>query len=123
MPTQMLGLFLDDEREIEDVTWVALPNNIDWTIIRTFDDMVEWIQSDKWEDFEYITFDHDLNQQVHETGVSPDGYTLIKMLVDRAIDLNKPIPKCLFHTQNPIGRENMESYYFNYLNIIHNVAD
>lgn len=113
----MKGIFLDDERRVEDVTWVKLPD-VEWTIVRTFDEMAQLIRDGKWVGYDYISFDHDLNQTTHESGVSPDGYTLIKMLVDSALDTGNRLPLCLFHTQNPIGRTNMESYYFNYLDVV-----
>lgn len=34
----MKGIFLDDERRVEDVTWVKLPD-VEWTIVRMFDEM------------------------------------------------------------------------------------
>ena len=31
------GLFLDDERVPQDVTWVNYPKNIEWTVVRSYD--------------------------------------------------------------------------------------
>ena len=28
------GLFLDDERNPEDVTWIKYPDNIEWIVVR-----------------------------------------------------------------------------------------
>ena len=31
----MRGIFLDDERNPEDVTWIKYPENVEWFIVRT----------------------------------------------------------------------------------------
>jgi hypothetical protein len=51
------GLFLDDERNPEDVTWVSYPDNIEWTVVRTrsaFQDACETGE------YLYYSFDHDI---------------------------------------------------------------
>ena len=30
----MIGVFLDDERNPEDVKWVKYPANVDWCVVR-----------------------------------------------------------------------------------------
>lgn len=40
-------LFLDDIREVKDVTWVKLPERNDWKIVRSYDEFVNFIQK-KW---------------------------------------------------------------------------
>ena len=68
-------------------------------------------------------------KEIHEN-LSTGDYVLSEMLIDRERystlqgiqyiewlidnDLGN-LPKCLFHSKNPIGRKNMEMYYNNYL--------
>ena len=51
-------LFLDDERNVSDVTWVSLPRNVNWVVVRNYDEFVKTITSFGLP--EYVTFDHDL---------------------------------------------------------------
>jgi hypothetical protein len=63
----------------------------------------------------YISFDHDLG------GNSGSGYDIAKLLVD--IDMNTPNDNYRFdkdfdfyvHSQNPIGKINIEKYLNNYI--------
>ena len=56
-------IFLDDERNVEDFTWLQYPfetDKVDTTIVRTYQQFVEAV--DKLESFEnvFFSFDHDL---------------------------------------------------------------
>ena len=120
--TNKIAIFLDDERYVEDVTWTDVyPNakfgdDYSWKIVRCFDEMVELIdETNDWTNIIHISFDHDLGQYYHETGVEPTGYTCVKMLIDKCINLNIDPPNCSFHSMNPIGCENMKKYYDSYL--------
>lgn len=108
----MKGLFLDDERSIEDVTWVVYPRDIEWTIVRSFDEFALEISLN---DFNIISFDHDLQDFHH--GEEYTGMTCLKHLIEYIMDELKPMPYCLFHTQNIVGRDNMKALYENYLKI------
>ena len=108
----MIGLFLDDERVPADVTWVKYcDSNIDWVIVRTQKEFIAAIVENSAK-VELISFDHDL-QDFAEDGEEMTGYTCIKWLIDHCMDSGMKLPNCVFHTQNPIGRGNMESYYLN----------
>lgn len=104
------SIFLDDERNPQDVTWIELPN-IKWIIIRDFSWFKFYINGRMPE---YITFDHDL-QDFNEDGTENTGYTCLKWLVDYCIDHDMMLPGCFFHSMNPIGVKNMKSYYENAL--------
>lgn len=107
-----VGLFLDDERNPEDVFWIKYPSNIThWIIARNLKEFQFQIVNRS--DIQYISFDHDLQDFGIET--ENTGYNCLKLLVDWCIMGNRQIPKCLFHTQNPVGLRNMESYYQNFL--------
>lgn len=53
----MRGLFLDDERSPSDVTWVNYDSNIDWTVVRTFDEFCYFVDTHV---FSVYSFDHDI---------------------------------------------------------------
>lgn len=110
-PGNQIGLFLDDERNPTDVFWMKYPENIEWIIARNLTEFE--FQIINRPDIKYISFDHDLQ----DFGIDTEntGYNCLKLLVNQCIITGKPIPKCFFHTMNPIGLKNMESYYLNYL--------
>lgn len=113
----MKGLFLDDTRNPEDVTWMIYPPNIQWTIVRTYDDFMIEVSCTN---YDIITFDHDI-QDFFE-GKEYTGYDCLKFLINMSDAYNTPLPKCLFHSKNPIGKENMKCYYNNYIRAINNQA-
>ena len=110
----MINIFLDDERYPEDVTWVKLPE-VDWHIVRTALDFKDLIVKQGVQNINYISFDHDI-ASFTEGGNETTGYDLIKWLCYEA--QGNLIPQCFFHTNNQIGKRNMESYYINYLNFV-----
>ena len=107
-----INIFLDDERYPGDVTWVEL-HEVDWHIVRTALDFKFLVLEHGIKNINYISFDHDIASFTEENK-EITGYDLLRWLCYEA-DL---LPKCTFHTQNPIGKKNMESYYINYLNFI-----
>ena len=57
------GLFLDDERYPQDVTWIKYPDNIEWTIVRSFQDFsLEMTHGDN--DYYVYSFDHDIQSYI-----------------------------------------------------------
>ena len=111
-----INIFLDDERHPKDVTWVKLPD-VEWHIVRTALDFKALVLEYGIKNINYISFDHDINDWSGLCGRREvTGYDLLKWLCDLVTEAE--IPECMFHTQNPIGKKNMESYYINYLNFI-----
>lgn len=99
-------IFLDDERDP--------PNDgRKWVIARSVDSATWLIE--KFGCPHFISFDHDL-------GYGSTGYDLAKYLVEEDIQ-NKILP-CNFtfyvHSQNPIGKANIEGLLNNYLKYIEN---
>jgi hypothetical protein len=122
MLDKKIAIFLDDERYVEDVTWTNVfpptkyDGQYDWVIIRSFGEMLELITTtNDWSNIIHISFDHDLGYDFHDTGLDPTGYTCVKMLIDKCMDLDIDPPNCSFHSMNPIGCKNMFRYYMNYL--------
>ncbi len=114
---QTYGIFLDDERSPQDVTWVNYPKDILWNVVRTPEEFKEEVSY--WFNFEgtkhnlIISFDHDI--QAFEEGKETTGHDLLKWMVDYLIDWEVSVPKCMFHTQNNVGKKNMEIYWENFL--------
>lgn len=133
-------LFLDDERNLSDVSWVILPSKItnDWKIVRNFDQFVTCIASYGLPKF--VTFDHDLAEEHYQvmlkeveayryTSFRPDsegglnltfdygkertGYDCCKWLVDYCESNNLKFPDFAVHSMNPVGRERIEKYIEN----------
>lgn len=133
----MKGLFLDDERNPEDVTWIKYPEGIEWIVVRNSEELSDYMHDMS---FDIYSFDHDLQDfwEIPEgtviglseygdvladktTNGEHTGYTLLQEMISNweilpNFDL-KHLDKIkfVFHTQNPIGKKNMESYYQNYL--------
>ena len=104
-----IGIFLDDERVVRDVPWVEYDEGVEWEVVRDSDTFFHMLQT---LDPDVVSFDHDIQEFCGEDEVT--GYDILKEMVDIYIDV-APLPKCYFHTQNPIGKKNMECYYQNAL--------
>jgi hypothetical protein len=112
------NLFIDDERELTDVTWAPwqvreLYRNEEWKIARNGTEVMDFFLQLGMPS--YISFDHDLGED------SGTGYDIVKLLVD--IDMKTTEDMYRFsdnfsfyvHSQNPIGKANIEGYLNNYL--------
>lgn len=104
-----IGLFLDDIRFVEDVTWLNYPQDIEWIVVRN---SVEFFHALCAYDPDVVSFDHDIQEFEGECEIT--GYQILKEMVDICMGVAN-IPQCFFHTQNPIGKKNMECYYNNAL--------
>ena len=103
--TGLVKVFIDDERT---------PIGPGWDVIRNMADFVEFVEQFGFPD--YISFDHDLGKD------RPTGYDIAKWVVDRDLDGIHHLPdKFSFyvHSQNPIGKKNIESLLNNYLKVKH----
>jgi hypothetical protein len=117
-------LFLDDERKPSDVKWVNLPS-VPWVIVRDYDEFVKTI--DKKGVPLFVTYDHDLGiraiREAHEQKFEKFDYDRVKektgkhcamYLVTYCLDRNISHPKYTVHSQNPIGKQNIESFVNSY---------
>jgi hypothetical protein len=114
-----LGLFLDDVRYPEQVTWVQLPL-LQWTIIRNYNDFVNEIQTHGIPAF--VTFDHDLAAEhyVDWEEIEPEtiftektGYDCAQWLVNYCMEHHLKFPPYSVHSMNPVGKTNIISYIEN----------
>ena len=108
------GLFLDDERNPEDVTWIDYPESIDWKVVRSYR---EFFYEFHRSAFQVISFDHDIQDYNHR-GVELTGYTVLRAMLGTFLTTSPELytfpEQVFFHTQNLIGKENMESYWNNF---------
>lgn len=108
-------MFLDDERSPIDVTWVSIPPDVDWVIVRSFDDAVRCIRQNGWP--YHISFDHDLG---HTDGKT--GYDLVHWIIGHSMD-NVQLPvdfTFTVHSKNPVGSKNITMKMNNFLGHIRN---
>lgn len=105
------NLFIDDERELTDVTWAPSQvqekyRNEEWVIARNGQEAMDAFLEKGMPSF--ISFDHDLGEG---TG---SGHDIAKMLVH--VGSETPVEMYRFpedfdfyvHSKNPIGKENIE---------------
>lgn len=109
------NLFVDDERNVEDVSWAPWQvlekyRNEEWIVCRTLDE-VHYTILDKGIP-SYISFDHDLGEDEHT------GFDIAKMLVDMDLDQPGEMAKDFdfyVHSMNPIGKANIEGLLNGYM--------
>jgi hypothetical protein len=99
----------------------------DWNIVRSFDQFAKWIVTNGLPDF--IAFDHDL-ADVHyrmdfsgnkeNQGTEKTGYDCAKWLGDYCIQNNLKLPEFVVHSQNPVGKANIQGYLNNVKKFIEN---
>lgn len=106
------GIFLDDERNVEDAFWMTYDESIRWTVVRTFAEFVSSVRNCTEADY-VISFDHDLQDFKSSGDGEYTGYDCVKFLVDFCMQYGKPLPESYYHTQNPIGKTNMQCYMNN----------
>jgi hypothetical protein len=94
----MHNLFLDDER---------FPIGDNWEIVRSYEEAVEFVLKNGLPNF--ISFDHDL-------GTEKTGYDFAKWLVDHIMDNDLDKFEFYVHSQNPIGKRNIEEYLNGFFN-------
>lgn len=108
-------IFLDDERNPEQVTWVAIPKPDSWVIVRNYSEFVSLLET---LDFPptHISFDHDLADAHYEAfyreysgekgvsyGPEKTGFECAKALIDICIDKSWYLPAYTVHSMNHIG--------------------
>lgn len=116
-----LGIFLDDERNPGDVSWIDYPENIDWAIVRTVEEFKGLINSMLYE-FDscplpsYFSFDNDLGDNELE------GRHAARFLCDECAKFELPLPTCFIHTKNNQAQDNIKSILESY-NKVFNTID
>lgn len=107
------NLFIDDERWPLDATWAEwYGKRNEWMVARTWIEVRELIDTYGMPDF--ISFDHDLGPEEAYL----NGFEIAKEIVNRDMDGVWEIPENFqfyVHSQNPIGKANIEGFIRNYL--------
>lgn len=89
-----------------------------WVVVRSYDEFTKFIKKEGMPSL--ISFDHDLADEHYAFKGDYDevkektGYHCAKWLVDQCFKKNLPLPECLVHSMNPVGRENISTYLDNY---------
>lgn len=101
-------LFLDDERNPEDVTWVVYPENAEFTIVRNREQFQYAALSNSR--FDIFSLDHDLQDWDKFSGKENTGYSLLCELM--YLDSRKmPKTTVIAHSKNPVGAKNIEEVW------------
>jgi hypothetical protein len=123
------NLFLDDIRK---PFWIREPiyNKLEWVIIKSYSEFTKYIMDNGIPNT--ISFDHDLSdihylnrkENFNYDKIEKTGYHCLKWLCDYIIDKDLKLPKImLFHTSNPIGKKNMETYLSNFIKFFPEYCD
>jgi len=117
------NLFLDDLRIPTHVTWVNVPKDQHYSVVRNYQEFVDIITLRGLPKF--VCYDHDLNDVHYGHGLQGDdipydsytektGYDAAKWLVDYCMKTSVKHPPYVVHSMNPIGKCNIESYIESY---------
>lgn len=96
---QKVNLYLDDLR--------PTPEGFDR--VYSYEEFVAFILQNGLPDF--ISFDHDL-------GEGKSGFDCAKWLVGYCLDNDLKLPEFLVHSQNPVGKENIDGLFSNFSKFI-----
>ncbi len=117
------NLFLDDVRLPNHVTWVDLPPNQHYSVVRNYQEFVDLITLRGIPKF--VTYDHDLSDDHYGHGLRGDnipydqyaektGYDCAKWLVDYCMKKGVKHPPYMVHSMNPVGKQNIINYVESY---------
>jgi hypothetical protein len=109
------GIFLDDERHPNQVYWVNLPKDVNWTIVRSYDEFVEtvanWYKTHGKILPDIISFDHDLSFEHYMDVVNSEEKTgldaakwLVQFAEEHAVS-TREFPYHCVHSMNVVGAQ------------------
>jgi len=119
----MYNLFLDDLRIPTHVTWVNVPKDQHYSVVRNYQEFVDIITLRGLPKF--VCYDHDLNDIHYGHGLQGDdipydqyaektGYDAAKWLVEYCMKKGVKHPPYVVHSMNPVGKSNIISYVESY---------
>jgi len=121
-----MKLFLDDIRSANMAhnpskgLGVAYSKDSDWTIVRTYDDFVDVVNT-KFDDIDLISFDHDL-ACFDVDGNEMTGKNAVDYVIGYCLDNDKAFPKSWYvHSDNTNGRQNIIGAITNYLDKVEGI--
>ena len=117
------NLFLDDVRLPNNVTWVDLPPNQHYSVVRNYNEFVDLVTLRGLPKF--VTYDHDLADSHYGDGLHGDninynkykektGYDCAKWLVNECMKKGVKHPPYMCHSMNPVGKQNIINYVESY---------
>jgi hypothetical protein len=117
------NLFLDDIRVPTNVTWVDIPKDQHYSLVRNYQEFVDLITLRGLPKF--VCYDHDLGLSHYGHGLNGDdipydsytektGYDCAKWLVDYCMKNGVKHPPYVVHSMNPVGKKNIISYVESY---------
>lgn len=117
------NLFLDDNRIPTHVTWVDIPKDQHYSVVRNYQEFVDIITLRGLPKF--VTYDHDLSDCHYGHGLKGDsipydkytektGYDAAKWLVEYCMNKGVKHPPYQVHSMNPVGKSNIISYVESY---------
>lgn len=117
------NLFLDDVRTPHNVTWVNLPPDQHYSVVRNYNEFVDLITLRGIPKF--VTYDHDLADSHYGDGLRGDdinynkykektGYDCAKWLVNECMKKGVKHPPYMCHSMNPVGKQNIINYIESY---------
>lgn len=123
---------------LDDVRTPKSPNNewvdgiVEWTVVRSYNEFIQKVNSIGLENIELISLDHDLgdlamrewhygvvkNYAINYGNIQPEktGYDCAKWLVNQWLD-GKPVVRVVTHSANAVGSANIMGYINNYLHL------
>ena len=121
--TTKYNLFLDDVRIPTQVTWVRIPEDQHYTVVRSYKEFVETVNLLGIPKF--VCYDHDLSDAHYGDGLHGDdidynkyqektGYDCAKFLVHECFIKGVKHPPYVVHSMNPVGAKNIISYVESY---------
>ena len=124
-------IYLDDVRTPVNPNNEWVDNVPEWTVVRSYDEFVQKINSIGLENIELISLDHDLgdsamkewlhgvvkNYEINYDNITEKtGMDCTKWLVEKWMD-GEPVVDVVVHSANAIGSANMMGYINNYRHI------
>ena len=117
------NLFLDDVRLPNQVTWVDIPSDQHYTVVRNYQEFVDLVTLRGVPKF--VTYDHDLSDTHYGHGLRGEdipydqytektGYDCAKWLVNYCMEKGIKHPSYTVHSMNPVGAKNIISYVESY---------
>jgi hypothetical protein len=121
------NLFLDDIRVPTNVTWVDIPKDQHYSLVRNYQEFVDLITLRGLPKF--VCYDHDLSNchygdGLNDRGIDYDSYTektgydCAKWLVNYCMKNGVKHPPYVVHSMNPVGKQNIISYVESYIRTV-----
>lgn len=107
-------IIIDDERSLEQVAkLVRLPRTKEtdtWDICRSYNGFIRLLESlEEGKIPTFVSFDHDLGHKPENGESEKTGLSCARAMIEIAIDKKwRRLPKCVVHSQNPVGKKNIE---------------